>query len=543
MSREEDAATLTEAIDEHLAIRSLEEVSELVDPRISPLDRPDDTQLDEGYVRQLGDLIHHHEHPHAHDEKQSVNEEPLYIEFEKGDKRDPVNFTHAQKWAITLAACFFTLLVASGSASFASGFPSITRDLNCTEFQATVALSMFSLGFGILPLVSASFSEEFGRRPLYLGSAIGYACMHLMAALSQNIQTVIVARFLGGAFGSTGSTMVGGTIADIWMPHERGLPMAVFSVAAFTGVGLGPIMSGWIESNPHLEWRWIQWIHLIMSGVFIVIAFVFMKETRSSVLLMRAARKLRKRTGNHRYRARVEDERASLKTLVYISCTRPIYLLLTEPVVTSFTLWVGFAWGILFVLIESVAPVFRSLHGFSDGPTGTVFVTLLIGCILGILTNTVQERLYQKYVGTRGPEARLFAACGAAVLFPTGMFIFAWSTFSNVPWIVLCIGMTIFIWALFVIYVAVFTYLADCYGPFASSALAGQSLVRNLAAMAFPLFCQQMFARLTYHWGNSIFGFIAVAMIPIPFVLFFKGPAIRARSKFASQVMQKQPKT
>jgi len=319
--------------------------------------------------------------------------------------------------------------------------------------------------------------------------------------------------------------------------------MAIFSVAAFSGVGLGPIISGWIEVNPHLEWRWIQWIHLMLSGVFIVVAIVFMKETRSSVLLTRMARKLRKRTGNHRYRARVEDERASLKTLIYISCTRPIYLLLTEPVVTSFTLWVGFAWGVLFVLVESVSPVFRTLHGFNYGETGSVFVTLPIGCIFGILTNVAQERLYQKHVGTRGPEARLFAACGAAILFPVGMFIYAWATFSKVPWIVLCIGMTIFIWALFVIYVAVFTYLADCYGPFASSALAGQSLVRNLAGMAFPLFCQQMFARLTYHWGNTLFGFIAVAMIPIPFVLFFKGPAIRARSKFASQVMKKQMKT
>lgn len=35
-----------------------------------------------------------------------------------------------------------------------------------------------------------------------------------------NIQTVIVARFLSGSFGSTGATLVGGTIADIWKPDE-----------------------------------------------------------------------------------------------------------------------------------------------------------------------------------------------------------------------------------------------------------------------------------------------------------------------------------
>ena len=118
------------------------------------------------------------------------------------------------------------------------GFDSMTRDLNCTEFQATIGLSVYCLGFGIVPLVTASFSEEFGRHPLYIVSCFGFMMMHIMAALyvispdsaircpltssarSNNIQTVIIARFLGGAFGSTGSTMVGGSIADIFAPHE-----------------------------------------------------------------------------------------------------------------------------------------------------------------------------------------------------------------------------------------------------------------------------------------------------------------------------------
>ena len=37
---------------------------------------------------------------------------------------------------------------------------------------------------------------------------------------AKNIETVIVARFLQGAFGSTAATMVGGTIADIWLTKE-----------------------------------------------------------------------------------------------------------------------------------------------------------------------------------------------------------------------------------------------------------------------------------------------------------------------------------
>lgn len=35
-----------------------------------------------------------------------------------------------------------------------------------------------------------------------------------------NIQTVMVGRALGGIFGSIGASLAGGSIADIWLPHE-----------------------------------------------------------------------------------------------------------------------------------------------------------------------------------------------------------------------------------------------------------------------------------------------------------------------------------
>lgn len=44
---------------------------------------------------------------------------------------------------------------------------------------------------------------------------------------------------------------------------RRGLPMALFSAAAVGGTGVGPIFAGWIEMNPRLDWRWIQWVQLM----------------------------------------------------------------------------------------------------------------------------------------------------------------------------------------------------------------------------------------------------------------------------------------
>ncbi|KAH8832878.1 MFS polyamine transporter [Flagelloscypha sp. PMI_526] len=463
----------------------------------------------------------------------------LYVEFEPSDPRNPANFSTKKKYAMAITACSMTAAAALAASAFPVGIPSMMRDLGCSKMMSLVALTSYNLGFAITPLITASFSEEFGRNPLYLGSQLGFMLMFLMIAKSRNIETVIVARFLQGAFGSTGSTMVGGTLADIFPPHERGIPMTIFSVACFVGTSIGPAVGGYLEMDQRFGWKWIQWVQMMIAAVQLVIIPVVMTETRVGVLLTRKAKKLRKETGDIRYRARIEDERTSLKTLIFISCTRPIYLLFREPVVASFSLWIGFLWGIFFVFIESVTTTFTQLHGFDTGQAGLVFLTMTIGALFGVCSNFIQEFLYKKNVVKRGPEARLYLACFAGVLFPASMFIYAWCSFPWVHWIAQAIALVMFIWAAFIMYLAVFSYLADCYGIFASSALAGQSLCRNLAAVAFPLFTDQMFSALNIKWACTMFACLAVLMAPIPFGLFLYGPTLRRRSKFSSQVMDK----
>ncbi|KAF7422812.1 hypothetical protein PC9H_010971 [Pleurotus ostreatus] len=469
-----------------------------------------------------------------------------YIDFEEDDPRNPMNFTRRRKWAITLVASMSTILASSAAGAYNMGVPSMLRDLNCTEFQAAVGLAVYPLGFGVVPLVTASWSEEFGRMPLYVGSAVGFCAMFLGTALAKNIQSVIVMRFLLGAFGSTGATMVGGTIADIWAPHERGLPMALFSAAAVGGTGVGPILAGWIEMNPHLDWRWIQWIQLMYSVAYTLILPFVLTETRSAILINRLASKARKeakKNGDPDYnRIRAKVDRPRLGQLIWVSCTRPIYLLFTEPIVIAFSLWIGFSWGIIYGVIESMGTVFKTLHNFNQGQIGTAFVSMVIGTLFGFITVQYQEQLYKKYYPKRDMEARLYTACFAAILFPAGIFIYAWCSFTRVHWIGLIIGIVIFGWASFLIYHSVFTYLADCYGPFASSALAAQSLFRNLLGMAFPLFIQPLLTALTFKWANTLLAFAAVLLLPIPYVLYFFGPSIRSRSKFASAVMASQHK-
>ena len=42
--------------------------------------------------------------------------------------------------------------------------------------------------------------------------------------------------------------------------------MSVFTFCVTLGPGLAPVIFSWVEANPSLEWRWIQWFQMSTPG-------------------------------------------------------------------------------------------------------------------------------------------------------------------------------------------------------------------------------------------------------------------------------------
>jgi hypothetical protein len=76
-------------------------------------------------------------------------------------------------------------------------------------------------------------------------------------------------------------------------------------------------------------------------------------------------------------------------------------------------------------------------------------------------------------------------------------------------------------------------YLVDAFTDHSASALAANTVLRSLFGALLPLAGPPMYKALGLGWGNSVLGFIALAMAPIP-VLFWKyGERIRESKRFA----------
>lgn len=71
------------------------------------------------------------------------------------------------------------------------------------------------------------------------------------------------------------------------------------------------------------------------------------------------------------------------------------------------------------------------------------------------------------------------------------------------------------------------TYLVDAYTTYAASAMAASTVFRSILGALLPLAGNSMYDTLGIGWGTSLLGFIAVAFLPVPPILFKHGHKIR----------------
>ncbi|WVN91135.1 uncharacterized protein L203_106387 [Cryptococcus depauperatus CBS 7841] len=464
-------------------------------------------------------------------------EELIVIDWLPDDPENPINFPRLKKHLILAAAnlaCFVAASNLSTCAILATwGVPyfEVSREV----FVLTLTLPMIALA--VAPLALAPLSESFGRSPIYHITSIITAILFIPQIWSKNFGGVLAARFFQGIGMSVSNSMVGGTVADLFLPSERGISMSLFALSVFCGQGLGVIFVGWTSQLHGIQWAY--GLQAIIAAASVVFNIFFMRETRADVLLSHRAARLTKETGVQ-YIAVVDLETKDMWTLVRISLVRPLQYLVTEPIVSALSAWMGFAWTCIFLSQSSVILVFEA-YGFNAAEAGTFEVTMIIGGLLGLISQYHQEYLYQRsarrHNGKAPPEVRLYWAAYGGLMFPLAFYVYAWTGRAGVVhWAVPAVALIFMNWGIFAIYNAVFTYLADAYEIYSSSAQAAHSFCRNLTAGIFPLFARQLYVNLGYPQASTLIASIGLLLSAAPILLVFYGKKLRARSKVTSQL-------
>lgn len=481
---------------------------------------------------------------------------------------NPYTWSKSRKNLMTWVSCATNMTAAYSAGAYAAPAEQLTELWGISRVAYNVGITVFTAGFGIGPMFLAPFSEINGRRPVFIATGILFVAMQLACSLTNTYSGMLVARFFGGLGGSTFSTMVGGILADIWVSSERNTPMVLFTGATLFGTGLGPLVSGFVAQ--HLLWRWVFYLQVITSGMFITLITIFFKETRGPILLSRKAKVLNKwydkleslgaigmelpgtvtssrektqapHPQRIRYKVLAEEQRASILQMIKLSLTRPAQLLFTEPVVICFSLWISFSWAVLYLQFGAIPLVYETNHNFTLEQTGAVFTAPCIGAILSTILFIHQDKWAVRRFGARftaNPEGRLWFTCAEALLMPIGMFWFGWTCYSSIHWIVPTVALVLVTMGIFSIFLATFNYTADVYQTYASSALAASGVCRNFLGGSFPLVTVQMFRGMGFQAASSLLGGVGILLSLGPILLIWFGPRIRLKSRVARQFVK-----
>ncbi|PNP46058.1 hypothetical protein TGAM01_v200351 [Trichoderma gamsii] len=458
------------------------------------------------------------------------------------DPDNPYNWPRWRKVLNCVLISCLAFITPLASSMFAPGVPDLMMEFRSTsEELAAFCVSVYVLGFAAGPMFFAPLSEIYGRSIIYNITNVGFIVFVIACAKAPSLNALIVFRFFCGIFGSVPITIGGGSIADMIVQEKRGVAMASFAIGPMLGPVVGPVIGGFITVG--LGWRWVFWIMAILSGTFSLLFLAFSRESFAAVLIGRKTIRLRKETGNPLLRSKLDR---GLSNTAYIkrSIQRPFKMLIMSPISIICGIYVGIAYAYLYLMFTSLTPLFMEIYHFKTSTAGLAFLGLGVGSMIGVISfSLTSDRNIKKKAAEEAvlaeaegrapegmkPEYRLSPLPAGAIILPIGFFIYGWTAEYQVHWIAPIIGTVVIGIGDLIVFMSLQMYLVDTFHIYAASALAANAVARSILGSVLPLAGLPMYNRLGMGWGNSILGFIGLALTPAAWLFLRHGEALRKR--------------
>jgi MFS family permease len=424
--------------------------------------------------------------------------------------------------------------------------------------NARAGMAWFLILYGIGCELWAPWSEEYGRfwvMQLSLGTV---NIWQILAGASTNWQMVLAARLLAGICSAGGSVTLG-MVADMFDSEDQQFAVLWASLWSCLGSGkyqmamvwrhfannsivIGGICGGPIEQ--YLDWRMNFWIQLGFGGFVQLMHFFCVPETRSTIMLNRRAKKIRKGDPNANVRGPTEDHKIDWKDVGAIM-GRPYKMLVCEPIVGFLSLLSGFADALIFSFLESYGYVFRDGWGFTPSQLGLALFALFIGywCAWGSWLPVIRRHNRQRKNGkVLSPESRLWFLRYIVLGLPIGLLGSAFLVKGPpLHWIGPLVFAVFIGWANMGVYFATIDYMVAAYGgKYSASATGGNGFSRDVLAGLCSFYTGPMYKKLGVTNATWVlFSLSVVVCIPV-YVIYRKGPQIRARSKYAREIEEER---
>lgn len=471
----------------------------------------------------------------------------IIVSWDKTDGENPYNWPLSRKWALTGLAAFTTFLTMMNGTIITVPHVEITEHFHVSETtfpNSYWPVTTWALGGACSALFILPLAEDFGVRPVFLSTYLVFVCFLIPQAVAPNIATLVVTRFFSGSCVAILANTAAAVVGNIWdTDTSRSIPVSLYILGYLSGSSIGPVIGAAISTS--LSWRWISYLQLIWFGALFPVYYVFLHESRGTVILSRRAQEMRRQGLAGYTQHDIDRASTSIVRNLVDSATRPAILFCTESVVFVSTLWSAFTVGTLFLFTQSVEQVFSGLYGWTPVQAGFIQCAIVIGQFIGWAMNLLSRKLYlasaawnSEVPGVPVPEARLyFPVMGGVFGISGGMFTYAWTSYPQLPWIAPTIGLAMVGTGSMLVVTGVSDYAVDSYSKYAGSVMGTVATGENIFSAFLPLATMSLYAVLGFQWASTLLALISLVLSLLPTLMFVWGREVRARSLFMREAM------
>lgn len=464
-----------------------------------------------------------------------LNDKIEFVTFKLQDPENPLNWKLRNKILYTFFITFSVITTAYGSACVSGSLFTVIDKYHVSSAVATLSVSTMVGAFAISGLIFSPIADLYGRRISY-SIALGlYTIFNIPCALSPNITGHLISRAICGVTAGATLSQAGASLSDMFSIESRGYAIACFSICPYGGAVLGVLVNGFVGTSTK-SMNWIIWVNMMLAGFTWFCLTFIVPETFAPYILKKRAAKLRKQLQNQNIMTEQEAVGLSFKEMLLSCLVRPLYFIMTEPVLNMMCFYVCLIYTLLYCFFFAYPIIFGELFHYKDDTIGMMFIPILVGALLSVLCTIYCEREYMKLVRDPNhvmtPEDRLLGAKIGAPSTAISLWVLGATSSKHVfhHW-ALCaiIPGTLFGFGMVLVYYSVNNYIIDCYAQYASAALTSKVFERSFLAAGIILLIPAMYHKLGLMWANFVLAFVSTFMIALPFTFSKWGAGLRKK--------------
>lgn len=191
------------------------------------------------------------------EKKKTANGQILLDPQPEDSMNDPLNWPAWRRDCALLSLGFYCMLGGGMTPVLAAGFNNVSKTFDVTYARVALTTGLYMMGLGVGSVIFSPTAILFGKRPVYLVSAIMFVLTAVWCAKSPSFASLATARVFQGIAVSPVECLPSATIAEIFFLHERAFRVGIYTLLLLGGKNLIPLVSAAIIQS--LGWRWVFW--------------------------------------------------------------------------------------------------------------------------------------------------------------------------------------------------------------------------------------------------------------------------------------------